>query len=88
MTAKGNQFQKKENKPPKDYLHLAYKGKEYLWMAFTVISVCISVYQLIAGSWEEALYFIALTFLSGIFYAFNKYRRKKFEKYKAEQLAS
>jgi len=70
-----------ENKPAykQDYLYKAYRGKEYLWLAFSVISVIIAVYQLIAGTREEALYFVALTVLAGLFYSFNRYRRRKFE---------
>ncbi len=67
-------------KPQKNYLYLAYKGKEYLWLAFTILSIILSVYQLIAGTREEALYFVALTVLSGLFYSFNRYRRLKWEK--------
>ena len=75
----------KEPKPQKNYLYLAYKGKEYLWLAFTIISIVISVYQLIAGTREEAIYFVALTFLSGLFYSFNRYRRLKWEKRDLEE---
>ncbi len=70
----------KEGKPQKNYLYLAYKGKEYLWLAFSILSIILSVYQLIAGTREEALYFVALTVLSGLFYSFNRYRRLKWEK--------
>lgn len=72
----------KESKPAykNDYLYKAYVGKEYLWLAFAILSVIISVYQLIAGTREEAMYFVALTFLAGLFYSFNRFRRKKFEK--------
>jgi len=85
---------KKENKkntevkPQKNYLYLAYKGKEYLWLAFTILSIIISVYQLIAGTREEALYFIGLTILSGLFYSFNRYRRLKWEKRDLEEAQS
>lgn len=74
--------QKDANRPAyKDnYLYKAYRAKEYLWLAFALLSICISVYQLIAGTREEALYFIALTFLAGLFYSFNRYRRIKWEK--------
>ena len=76
----------KEPKTQKNYLYLAYKGKEYLWLAFTIISIVISVYQLINGAkQEEALYFVALTILSGLFYSFNRYRRLKWEKRDAEE---
>jgi hypothetical protein len=80
---------KKENteKPAykKDYLYMAYRGKEYLWLAFTGIALVTSIYQLIKGTREEAIYFIALTVLAGLFYSFNRYRRIRFEKRAAEQ---
>lgn len=63
-----------------NYLYKAYRAKEYLWLGFAGLSVIISVYQLIAGTREEATYFIALTFLAGLFYSFNRYRRIKWEK--------
>jgi hypothetical protein len=74
-----------KNKEPKpayknDYLYKAYVGKEYLWLFFSIVSVVIAIYQLIAGTREEAIYFVALTFLAGLFYSFNRFRRKKFEK--------
>ena len=77
----------KENTPAykKDYLYKAYRAKEYLWLAFAIISIVISIYQLITGTREEALYFVALTFLSGLFYSFNRYRRIKFEKREQEK---
>ena len=76
-----------EAKPQKNYLYLAYKGKEYLWLAFTILSIIISVYQLIAGTREEAMYFVGLTILSGLFYSFNRYRRLKWEKRDLEEAA-
>lgn len=79
-----NDNKNKEAKPQKSYLYLAYKGKEYLWLAFTIISIIIAVYQLITGTKEEATYFIGLTVLSGLFYSFNRYRRLKWEKRDAE----
>jgi len=76
--------QNKEAKPQRHYLYVAYKAKEYLWLAFAIISVCISVYQLIADTREEAIYFVALTIISGLFYSFNRYRRLKWEKREPE----
>jgi len=75
----------KEAKPQKNYLYMAYRAKEYLWLAFTILSIIIAVYQLIAGTREEATYFIGLTILSGLFYSFNRYRRLKWEKRDAEE---
>jgi len=56
-------------KQEKDYLYLAYKGKEYLWLGFTILSILISAYFLIKSDGEQALYFIALTFLAGLLYS-------------------
>ncbi|MGZ3866111.1 MAG: hypothetical protein ACXVC6_03390 [Bacteroidia bacterium] len=75
----------KEQKPQKNYLYLAYRAKEYLWLAFTILSIIIAVYQLATGTREEAIYFIGLTLLSGLFYSFNRYRRLKWEKRDAEE---
>ena len=69
----------KEQKPQKDYLYLAYKGKEYLWMGFSILSVLLSAYCLIKSDREQALYFIALTFIAGLLYSFNRSRRRKME---------
>ena len=82
---KSEKVKNKEVKPQKNYLYLAYKGKEYLWLAFSIISIIISVYQLIAGTREEAIYFVGLTILSGLFYSFNRYRRLKWEKMDLEE---
>jgi uncharacterized membrane protein len=82
---KGKQISK-EPKQQKNYLYLAYKGKEYLWLAFTIISIGIAIYLLITGAaQEEVIYFIGLTILSGLFYSFNRYRRIKWEKREAEE---
>ncbi len=69
----------KEQKPQKDYLYLAYKGKEYLWMGFSILSILLSAYCLIKSDREQALYFIALTFIAGLLYSFNRSRRRKME---------
>lgn len=70
----------------KDYLYLAYKGKEYLWLAFVLISILLAVYCLIKSDREQALYFIVLTFIAGLLYSFNRSRRRKLEaKAKEEQ---
>ena len=66
-------------KPQKNYLYLAYKGKEYLWLAFVVISVVLAIYCLIKSDREQALYFIVLTFIAGLLYSFNRSRRRKME---------
>ena len=77
---------KKEEKPAykKDYLYMAYRGKEYLWLAFAAISIIMTISELVTrkeGETNEgAWYFLGLTFLSGLFYSFNRYRRIKFEK--------
>ncbi|HEX7415035.1 MAG TPA: hypothetical protein VF411_13405 [Bacteroidia bacterium] len=72
--------------PPKDYLYLAYKGKEYIWLGFVCISIVLAVYCLIKGDNEQALYFIILTFIAGLLYSFNRSRRKKLDaKAKEEQ---
>jgi len=69
----------KEQKPQKDYLYLAYKGKEYLWLGFSILSILLSAYCLIKSDREQALYFIALTFIAGLLYSFNRSRRRKME---------
>jgi uncharacterized membrane protein YfcA len=69
----------KEQKPQKDYLYLVYKGKEYLWMGFSILSILLSAYCLIKSDREQALYFIALTFIAGLLYSFNRSRRRKME---------
>jgi uncharacterized membrane protein YfcA len=69
----------KEQKPQKNYLYLAYKGKEYLWMGFSILSILLSAYCLIKSDREQALYFIALTFIAGLLYSFNRSRRRKME---------
>lgn len=72
----------KEEKPAykKNYMYMAYRAKEYLWLGFSILSVILAVYELVtAETREEAMYFIGLTFLAGIFYSFNRYRRIKFE---------
>jgi len=73
-------------KQEKDYLYLAYKGKEYLWLGFTILSILISAYFLIKSDGEQALYFIALTFLAGLLYSFYRYRRKKTDTRTKEKL--
>jgi L-asparagine transporter-like permease len=70
---------KSVNKPKKDYLYLAYKSKEYLWLGFVIISVVLAIYCLIKSDREQALYFIVLTFIAGLLYSFNRSRRRKLE---------
>ena len=74
-----------KQKQQKDYLYLAYKGKEYLWLGFSILSILISIYCLIKSDREQAMYFIGLTFLAGVMYSFNRYRRKKMEQREREK---
>ena len=68
-----------KQKPPKDYLYLAYKGKEYIWLGFVIISIILAIYCLIKRDTEQSLYFIVLTFIAGLLYSFNRSRRRKME---------
>ncbi|MBS1647032.1 MAG: hypothetical protein JST67_06805 [Bacteroidetes bacterium] len=68
-----------QQNPKKDYLYLTYKGKEYLWLVFLVLSVILSVYSLIQGDREQSIYFIVLMFFAGLLYSFNRSRRKKLQ---------
>ena len=70
---------KQQSKPQKDYLYLTYKGKEYLWLVFLILSAILSVYSLIKGDREQSIYFIVLLFLAGLLYSFNRSRRKKLQ---------
>lgn len=67
-----------------NYIYKAYRIREYMWLVFAIISVGASIYALAKSSREEAIYFIALTFLSGLFFSFNRYRRRKWEKREEE----
>lgn len=74
-----------QQKPQKDYLYLAYKGKEYLWLGFAIISILLSAFSLVKGDQEQAIYFIVLTFVAGLLYSFNRSRRRKMEARAKEQ---
>jgi hypothetical protein len=58
---------------------------EYLWLFFAAVSIILTVYSLISGNREQAIYFLALTFLSGLFYSFKKRMRKRYEARELEQ---
>ncbi len=58
---------------------------EYLWLFFAAVSVILTVYSLLTGNREQAIYFLALTFLSGLFYSFKKRMRKRYEVREQEQ---
>ncbi len=74
-----------QQKPQKDYLYLAYKGKEYLWLGFAIISILLSGYSLIKGDRDQAIYFIVLTFVAGLLFSFNRSRRRKMQARANEQ---
>ena len=74
-----------KQKPQKDYIYLSYKGKEYLWMFFTCISILLAGYCLLKSDNQQALYFIVLTFIAGILYSFFRSRRRKYEVWLTEK---
>jgi len=53
------------------------KINEYLWLFFIVISVILTSYMLITNDRSQAIYFLVLTFVSGLFYSFKRRQRKK-----------
>lgn len=58
---------------------------EYMWLFFAVLAIILTVYSLITGDREQAIYFLALTFLSGLFYSFKKRMRKRYQAREEEQ---
>ncbi len=53
------------------------KINEYLWLFFIVVSVCLTAYMLIVKDRSQAIYFLVLTFISGLFYSFKRRQRKR-----------
>lgn len=80
-----NQKQKQAGPAQKPMLHKIIRINELLWLFFIIVSVSITIYSLIVGNREQAIYFIALTFLSGLFYSFKKAQRKRYEKRELEE---
>lgn len=80
MTKKAETTKQEAAPQQPSYMYKMFKYKEYLWLGFAILSLIISVYELIQGTRDEAMYFIALTLLAGLFYSFNRYRRKKYDK--------
>ncbi len=52
---------------------------EFLWLIFGIIAIGISGYSIIIKNQEQAIYFIVLTLICGIFYSFKKRMRKRYE---------
>ncbi len=52
---------------------------EIVWLIFAAVAIGITVYSIITKNQEQAIYFLALTFISGLFYAFKKKMRKRYE---------
>jgi len=55
------------------------KGLELAWLAIGIFSLVMGAYQFNQHGWEAAQWFFAGTFMAGIFYAFRRKQRKKFE---------
>ena len=53
------------------------KINEYLWLFFIIVSISLTAYMLIVNDRSQAIYFLALTFISGLFYSFKRRQRKK-----------
>jgi nicotinamide riboside transporter PnuC len=53
------------------------KINEYLWLFFVCVSIILTAYSIIVGQREQAIYFIVMTFLAGIFYSFKRRQRKR-----------
>jgi|688.fasta_scaffold1967805_1 hypothetical protein len=53
------------------------KINEYLWLFFIIVSISLTTYMLIVNDRSQAIYFLVLTFISGLFYSFKRRQRKK-----------
>ena len=53
------------------------KINEYLWLFFIIVSVILTSYMLISNDRSQAIYFLVLTFISGLFYSFKRRQRKR-----------
>jgi len=53
------------------------KINEYLWLFFIIVSISLTAYMLIVNNRSQAIYFLVLTFISGLFYSFKRRQRKK-----------
>ena len=70
--------------PKNDQLYKIIRINEIMWMIFGGIAIVLTVYSLITGSREQAIYFLALTFLSGLLYSFKRRQRIRYQKRETE----
>jgi hypothetical protein len=65
---------------PNDNLYKIIRINEIMWLVFGCISIILTVYSLITSGKEQAIYFLALTFLCGLLYSFKRAQRKRYQK--------
>ncbi|MFL5754574.1 MAG: hypothetical protein ACJ76F_14270 [Bacteroidia bacterium] len=71
-------------KPNNDHLYKIIRINEIMWLVFGGIAIILTVYSLVTASREQAIYFLALTFLSGLLYSFKRRQRIRYQKRETE----
>lgn len=56
-------------------MHKMLRILEVIWLVIGIIGVVAFIYAMIAGSREQAIYFLVFTFVSGVMYAIRKRQR-------------
>lgn len=71
---------------PTDQLYKIIRINEIMWLVFGVISIILTVYSMLTSGREQAIYFLALTFLSGLLYSFKRRQRIRYQKRETEAM--
>lgn len=59
---------------------------EMAWLAIGIFSLVMGAYQFNQHGWEASKWFVAGAFMAGIFYAFRRKQRLRFEKEEKDKL--
>lgn len=62
-----------------------FKALEIIWLVIGLVGVAMCAYSITAGRRQDAIYFLVVTFMSGVMYAVRKRQRKKAEEYSNEK---
>ncbi|MGZ4077841.1 MAG: hypothetical protein ACXVPY_16120 [Bacteroidia bacterium] len=62
-----------------------FRVLEIFWLVVGLVAIIMSSYSIITKDSKSALYFIVITFASGLMYAMRKRQRVKFEQAEKER---
>ncbi len=62
-----------------------FKVLEILWLIIGLVAIAMCSYSIAIGQQRDSIFFLVVTFMSGVMYAVRKRQRKKTEEFSNKQ---